>query len=848
VSDVQQVVAPREYVPTMADDGMLDFEFGTRHPHLPLSAALSAGDRRRVPRGFGRARQYTDRKSHAENLRSQVAAITSDYQARSPVLGIEPKLVMTIRLNRAIEPGEFARAGIQILNMSQDLVVIAFADDPSLATFTERCERYEAGRPDEPTSGGDERAAPLEGFFDAIDSAESWIPTDCVTEAARALLAQAGNDHILRLDLQCWCPEGRTDAEQLRNQVIGAVTSREGTVLDKYLNERAGLSLLRIDLAAAAVFELAATGHLHRLDVLPSPRLGLREVRHYPATGLPTMLEPAADAPVVAIIDSGIRSAHPLLARAVIGVEALSGEIADGEDRTGHGTHVASIALYGSIEDLLNGTSAQPDGKLLSIRVLNDNDEFPSAHLWESDLTEAIRYAAQQGAKVVNLSLADPRTPYSGTRPTPVAAILDQLSHELDLVIVVSVGNTSPTDYVPHDEIITDYLHSQLSDMSKRILEPAPAALALTVGGICADLAQGAAAQTDSARSMPLGQPGWPSPTTRSGPGISGMIKPELVAPSGTYNYDAELQRFGEGVGVLGADAESPDRLLGSRIGVSHAAPVVSNAVLRTASVYPEASSNLLRALVLQSATRVDVPVDMGTPAKTRAASMQLVGYGRPEVSRSLFSTDHRAVLVAEDKIPVDSVHIYRIPIPSSFRESGGWRTITVSLSYDPQVRVTRLDYLASRMQFALYRGTSLEEVEREYLKELESDEDPALPEDLDVGEEAEGADDEEDNVGPESIRKYLLGLQPSSTARSRGANQYAFRHFPQRFKDEYGDDMFLVVRNINRWETPATEQSYAVVVALEREPGRTPIYAELAAELTAEVELEVENEITLET
>ncbi len=44
-----------------------------------------------------------------------------------------------------------------------------------------------------------------------------------------------------------------------------------------------------------------------------------------------------------------------------------------------------------------------------------------------------------------------------------------------------------------------------------------------------------------------------------------------------------------------------------------------------------------------------------------------VLGFGRPVALRCVASSDHRAVLIAENRIPADAVHLYRVPVPSSF-------------------------------------------------------------------------------------------------------------------------------------------------------------------------------------
>jgi hypothetical protein len=90
-----------------------------------------------------------------------------------------------------------------------------------------------------------------------------------------------------------------------------------------------------------------------------------------------------------------------LLAPAVVGAEVVGPGLADGGDESGHGTLVSSLALYGQLEEqLATEAPLRPAGRLLSIRVLDDQDQFPDIRLWEEHLYEAIMLAANAGARV----------------------------------------------------------------------------------------------------------------------------------------------------------------------------------------------------------------------------------------------------------------------------------------------------------------------------------------------------------------------------------------------------------------------------------------------------------------
>jgi|YNPBryBLVA2012_1023415.scaffolds.fasta_scaffold00175_12 subtilisin family serine protease len=104
---------------------------------------------------------------------------------------------------------------------------------------------------------------------------------------------------------------------------------------------------------------------------------------------------------LVAVVDSGVDLSHPDLAgkvRTDIDWDFVSDDDS-ADDGFGHGTHVAGIAAAATN----NGTGVAGLGweaTVLPLRVLND-----SGLGYADDVAEAIRYATDHGAQVINLSL-----------------------------------------------------------------------------------------------------------------------------------------------------------------------------------------------------------------------------------------------------------------------------------------------------------------------------------------------------------------------------------------------------------------------------------------------------------
>ncbi|MFI6390882.1 S8 family peptidase [Nonomuraea sp. NPDC050540] len=136
----------------------------------------------------------------------------------------------------------------------------------------------------------------------------------------------------------------------------------------------------------------------------------------------------------VAVLDTGVDDRHPDLAGRV-DASANFSESADAMDRAGHGTHVAStIAGQGA-----TGTPARkgvaPGVRLLNGKVLDDGGSG-----YTSDIIEGIDWAAQQGAKIINMSLGAPDQ--AGLDPLEQA--VERYSAERDILFVIAAGNEGP--------------------------------------------------------------------------------------------------------------------------------------------------------------------------------------------------------------------------------------------------------------------------------------------------------------------------------------------------------------------------------------------------------------------
>lgn len=210
---------------------------------LRLSRAVEPGERR-PRRDFGGGRQHDDLPAHGRRLQERTREVAMRHLNRPIVLGVDPRLVLVFELVAPVDVEDFRRAGLRVLDGSDSRLVVAFADDPSLAAFNERLEALQGGIPE------DQKHEPYAGFFDAIESLRTVEPDDRLTDAVRDKINRAAADEVLRLDIECWHPDDPDIAASWLRDLNSAIESLGGRVVDRYVHDDAGLLLARAYLKA----------------------------------------------------------------------------------------------------------------------------------------------------------------------------------------------------------------------------------------------------------------------------------------------------------------------------------------------------------------------------------------------------------------------------------------------------------------------------------------------------------------------------------------------------------------------------------------------------------------------
>ena len=407
--------------------------------------------------------------------------------------------------------------------------------------------------------------------------------------------------------------------------------------------------------------------------------------KSYPTSQIPSSVsvtQPQTNS-IVAIMDSGINDSSIAFSNLV--VQSLRQYVPAGTVNLDmdHGTLVASRVIYGDeIDFLINSQQLTPHCKVIDIPVFGidgaGNDLGPS----EDDLIDILDDVVPKLAdrvRVFNLSLGFD-VPITKFGFTHLACELDFLSREFNVLFVVAAGNIrSPQAAHPNH-----FLYQ-----SSWLQPPAEALLALSVGSI--------AKYSDS---NCISSANEISAFSCRGPGADEGIKPEVVAHGGNLmtNWTPSPRHSAYGIYSSGSH-------LAYDVGTSFSAPIISQYAARLFNLYPNASVNLIKALLCHFTNPVSSPALNGIDSK------DFSGFGEPQIDRALYVTSNSMAYMYEGEIKANVYQHIKFHIPNTLAAANATDSklkIRVTLVYNPPINPdNHLEYSKSRISLGLLKNTS---------------------------------------------------------------------------------------------------------------------------------------------
>ena len=554
------------------------------------------------------------------------------------------------------------------------------------------------------------------------------------------------------------------------------------------------------------------------------------------------LLPPNVDAPRICVIDSGIQENHILLNEAID--SSLSFCFIPGESSTdtadyvsagGHGTRVAGAVLYGDKSPVEGGYQAP--FWLINARILDSDNKIDESILPSILIKKVVtnyRVVKQNTTRVYNHSV-NSSAPCTTSRMSVWAAEIDNLSWEYDVLVVQSSGNIPKSNQDPLSFGITNHLSSgktypeYLVENSCRIANPAQSMHALTVGSV-------AFSQYDDGNYRSLGDLGEPSSFSRTGLGLWGAVKADVVEYGGDWCLDLsgtnllKIKDAASPLLVRSSYADTGPAAAKDMIGTSFSTPKVTHIAGLLQREFPDEPTTLYRALIANSARWPE----WAEIAVNKLFPLQVLGYGIPSEERAVYSDSSRVVLVASPSEPISDKegHLYRIPIPEALRNPAASFSvrIDVSLAYVTPTRRTRRhprNYFGTWVDWNSSKtGETVESLQARSFRDHE------------------GASNDGDNVLPWKLRERSDWGEIIGAQRSYGSLQKDWAVLPAH---QMPQDLCIVVAGHAGWDKNSDFGArYSLAISIEAQDVELDVYQLIESEIPAMGEIESEIEVTL--
>ena len=610
-------------------------------------------------------------------------------------------------------------------------------------------------------------------LFAGLRDVRPWGPADRLTDETIEFWREievdptdVGPTKMHRIEAELCFRESTAHRNAAYRRVVAAVAEAGGNIVEHAVIEEIGYEAVLVDLPAQEIGRLIAREEIHLVvcdDVMflrPQSAVRVPEPGDETEAGIDAPAEPSADLPPIAALLDGMPVQNHRLLDGRIDVDdpddLESRSVVAGRD---HGTAMASLILHGD-----RNLDQLPISRKLHVRPVlyapkaGGREEPKQDRLLVDVLYRAVRRMKEGDEEgeatapevfLVNLSLGDPRRPFSGPM-SPWAKLLDHLADRYGILFLVSAGNVQRPlpvsefrdwsrfeDARPEDR--ERAVLRALSDQKayRTLLSPAEALNIVTVGAWHDDAVDG---HRGAGAVDPYGEEGTlPNVSSALGLGHRKVIKPDIHLPGGRERV--RFQASGETLVIVpepggrsGLKAASPHPAgnldhVRLRTGTSAATALATRAAHRLFDALMDANGGSMhadmdprfRAVVVKAllvhrskwGNRADFldgfyePHGQGKHTERRDNIARLLGYGFPNIDEALSCTPNRATLVGHGTIAARGANIHRIPLPRSLERVTEPRTVTITVAWFSPVNPRHQAYRRAKLEVGAV--TSLE-------------------------------------------------------------------------------------------------------------------------------------------
>ena len=671
-----------------------------RHIFIANSATTNRYTRPTPGRGSKPNLPNRDRQIHAEQLLNQLETIQekeSDFVLKQKAIGLDANWGIYISFESEpdfalkFESLEFQPSGIELCAIKKiDRITVAtvFVPEGKLSYFLNKIIKYR----DENTQKNNPRNKDLVESISAIKLAV----LEALWTDDPKLFPEDGHG----IWWEVWLRRSdKVDYENFLHLHADQMGLTVGNETIRFLDRIILLVQATREQISHSIYLLGAVAELRCAKDTADFFTGMdrAQQQEWIDDALEHLTPPSEDAPRICILDTGVNEQHPLLQSATDTADMHTYNPAWGtDDRYGHGTPMAGLAIYGDLTVPLASTGPiELTHRLESVKVIPNPGSHTDKLLYGAITRESINRVEvnpdSQRVYAMAVSATDDR---DHGKPSSWSASIDALSSGYDdeqyRLIILAAGNTDSQERHRHPN----------SNMTDAIHDPGQAWNALTIGAF-----------TEKTLLDTGKYPGWhpvansgdlaPSSCTSMEWDKTWPIKPDIVMEGGNMAInpnDGTADYIDDALQLLSTGHEfALGKQLISFGDTSAATAQAARMAAMAQAQYPDYWPETLRALLVHSAQWTQAMKSHFNPLNNQDKYRQLLrycGYGTPNEEELFWSARNALTLIAQDsiqpffkdgnRVKTRDINLHGIPWPTDvLRELGETPVeMRVTLSY----------------------------------------------------------------------------------------------------------------------------------------------------------------------
>ncbi|MGQ7287615.1 S8 family peptidase [Vreelandella venusta] len=364
---------------------------------------------------------------------------------------------------------------------------------------------------------------------------------------------------------------------------------------------------------------------------------------------------PAKSTGYIALLDTGVSLAHPLIQPVMSAQDRHVANLSWGyDDMRGHGTQMASLAVYGDLAPLLDHNNPiNISHRLESVKIIPDAG-YNYHHLLGAvtrNAVDAVEKNANRRRVFTMASTTSDDTPHDGA-PTSWSSEIDQLTFGVSgaknnkRLMLISAGNSENKRFASNENYLKICDHED-----NEIESPSQSWNAICVGAFTQKI------------NLPLGDKVTPvapfgdlSPSSRTASWASHWpLKPDVVLEGGNWAAsEIPPPLTHSSLSLLSAHYRFPQRSFTCSFDTSAATALASKEITELWTDYPDLWPETIRGLYISSARWTNA-MKRHLPKKPKKSDYALLfqryGYGVPDIERARRSASNALTLIVEDTI-----------------------------------------------------------------------------------------------------------------------------------------------------------------------------------------------------